>query len=298
MANQIKKTQDIIRENWEMLKDIKKKNLITEEQQKKLAEVMSDAEVAEYVSQKKKKTQDTIKQTRDGRKQTEWFQETIKTRKEDIALIKKVAEKMDVSFEEAYNMLHGGDELKKKVSSKKESKEKMKTPQLETKNHKIDEWKSKKEKLAEWWKEEERPVYIDGSETKIKVLKKELAPGAFVREYQDDGKMPKHLVGEQLFNWKAVLSLGLQDRLPSYEQMETMRWWKENHGKFLENNFQKDWKNLFPGFWIPDDKGFDGVGERTDCWLSDGRDVDLDRDDVNHDDGNPEFGFSLRLLKN
>jgi hypothetical protein len=46
---------------------------------------------------------------------------------------------MDVSFEEAYNMLHGGDELKKKVSNKKESKEKMKTPQLETKNHKIDE---------------------------------------------------------------------------------------------------------------------------------------------------------------
>lgn len=123
MANQIKKTQDIIRENWAMFKDIKKKNLITEEQQKKLAEVMSDDEVAEYVSQKKKKTQDTIKQTRDGRKQTEWFQQTIKTRKEDIALIKKIAEKMDVSFEEAYNMLHGGDELKKKVSSKKEAKE-------------------------------------------------------------------------------------------------------------------------------------------------------------------------------
>jgi len=30
---------------------------------------------------------------------------------------------MDVSFEEAYNMLHGGDELKKKTSEKKESKE-------------------------------------------------------------------------------------------------------------------------------------------------------------------------------
>jgi len=122
MTNKIKKIQDIIRENWAMLKDIKKKNLITEEQQKKLAEVMSDDEVAEYVSQKNKKAQDAIKQTRDGRKQTEWFQETIKTRKEDISLIKKVAEKMDVSFEEAYNMLHGGDELKKKVSNKKESK--------------------------------------------------------------------------------------------------------------------------------------------------------------------------------
>ncbi|MEI8008857.1 MAG: hypothetical protein WCI00_05750 [bacterium] len=43
-----------------------------------------------------------------------------------------------------------------------------------------------------------------------------------MREYQDDGKMPKHLVGEQLFNWKAVLSLGLQDRLPTYNQYKEM----------------------------------------------------------------------------
>ncbi len=123
MANQIKKTQDIIRENGKILKDIKKQWIITEEQQKKLAEVMSSDEVVEYVSQKKKKTQDAIKQTRNDWKKTEWFQTTVKTRKEDIALIKQVAEKMDVSFEEAYNMLHGGDELKKKVSDKKESKE-------------------------------------------------------------------------------------------------------------------------------------------------------------------------------
>ena len=123
MANQIKKTQDIIRENGKILKDIKKQWIITEEQQKKLAEVMSSDEIVDYVSQKKKKTQDAIKQTRDDWKKTEWFQTTVKTRKEDIALIKQVAEKMDVSFEEAYNMLHGGDELKKKTSEKKESKE-------------------------------------------------------------------------------------------------------------------------------------------------------------------------------
>lgn len=92
-------------------------------------------------------------------------------------------------------------------TEKKESKETMKKPQLESENHKIDQGKSKKEKLAEGWKEEERPAYINGSETKIKILKKELAPGAFVWEYQDDGKMPKHMVGEQLFNWKAVFSL-------------------------------------------------------------------------------------------
>jgi|GEM_PF-2142402 len=57
---------------------------------------------------------------------------------------------------------------------------------------------------------------------KIKVLKKELAKGAYVREYQDDGKMPSHLVGEQLFNRKAVLNLKLQDRLPTYAQYQEM----------------------------------------------------------------------------
>ncbi len=86
-------------------------------------------------------------------------------------------------------------------SVKKESKEKMKTPELESENHKIDKWLYKKEKLAQWWKEEQRPAYINWSETKITVLKKELAPGAYVWEYQDNGKMPKHLVGEQLFIW-------------------------------------------------------------------------------------------------
>jgi hypothetical protein len=175
----------------------------------------------------------------------------------------------------------------------------MKTPQLETKNHKIDEWKSKKEKLAEWWKEEERPAYINGIETKIKILKKELAPGAFVREYQDDDKMPKYLVGEQLFNWKAVLNLGLQDRLPTWENMQAMRWsTQEEKNNFLKNNFQKDWKNLFPGYWNPFYKKFFNIGERTACWLSYGFHVVLLKDDLNHFYYNPEFGFSLRLLKN
>jgi len=187
------------------------------------------------------------------------------------------------------------------VKKAKESKEKMKTPQLESENHKIDTWKSKKEKLAEWWKEEERPAYINWSKTKIKVLKKELAPGAYVREYQDDGKMPKHLVGEQLFNWKAVLSLGLQDRLPTYNQYKEMwfspNWWEE-HKKAMNKNFKKWDNDLFPGCWDPDYELFYNFGDRTDCWLADGGDVVLIEDYMNHDGYNPEFGFSLRLLQN
>lgn len=182
---------------------------------------------------------------------------------------------------------------------KKESKEAMKTPQLETKNHKIDEWKSKKEKLAEWWKEVEELAYINGTETRIKILKKELAPGAFVREYQDDGKMPKHLVGEQLFNWKAVLNLGLQDRLPTWENIQSMEWETKEKDDFLKNNFQKDWKDLFPGSWDPNYKEFLNIGKWTNCWLLGANNIDLNRDfDVFHYTYASEFGFSLRLLKN
>jgi hypothetical protein len=83
---------------------------------------MNSKEVTDYVSKKKQESQGTIKQIRDGWK-NELFQTTVKKRKEDISLIKQVAEKMGISFEEAYNMLHGGDELKKKKFSKKESKE-------------------------------------------------------------------------------------------------------------------------------------------------------------------------------
>lgn len=184
-------------------------------------------------------------------------------------------------------------------TEKKESKETMEKPQLESENYKIDKWLTKKEKLDQWWKEEERLAYINGIETNIKVLKKELTEGAFVREYQDDGKIPKHLVGEQLFNKVAVTYLDLWKKLPTRENMVVMRWkTKEERENFLKNNFQKDWKNLFPGFWDPDDKGFYGIGKRTGYWLSDGSIVGINKDNMHHYNGNPEFGFSLRFLKN
>lgn len=185
------------------------------------------------------------------------------------------------------------------MKTRKDYAETMKAPKLEKENHKIDKGLSKKEKLAQWWKEEERRAYINGTKIKIKVLKKELAKGAFVREYQDDGKMPSHLIGEQLFNWKAVLNLWLQNKLPTWENMQTMRWeTKEEKDNFLKNNFQKDWKNMFPACWHPDYKGFGNIGGRMDCWLLDGYNVALNEDIMNHNNNSPEFGFSLRLLQN
>ncbi len=296
MENKIKKIQDVIRENWDVLKGIRKQGIVTEEQQKKLAEVMNSDEIAEYVSERKEKASKYINQKRNWWKQSEWFQEVLKTRKEDISLINKVAERMGDSFEEAYNTLHGGDELKKK-----ESKEKMKTPQLEKENHKIDKGMSVDEKLKNGWKKEKNvPAYIDGVEKKVTVLKKTIewwAKDAFVWEYIDDGVMSKNMVGEQLFNRNAVLNLWLQTKLPSFEQMETIRGGKEKHQEFLKNNFQKNWENLFPGYWGPDFKEFYDISGRTGCWLSDGNNIGVSKDDILHYGGNPRFGLSLRVLK-
>ena len=186
-------------------------------------------------------------------------------------------------------------------SEKKESKEKMKTPELEKDNHKIDKELSVDEKLKKGWKKEKTTAYINWTEKKVTVLKKQIEGSqkdAFVREYLDDGVMPKHLVWEQLFNRYAVLNLWLEKRLPSYEQMETIRWGQENHSKFLKDNFQKNGENIFPGYRHPHTKTFNNVGTRTDCWLSGGHNIGIHKDDMSHDNTHHNYGFSLRFLKN
>lgn len=114
-------------------------------------------------------------------------------------------------------------------------------------------------------------------------------------EYQDD--VLGHLAGEQLFNRKAVLNLWLEKQLPTRENMVAMRWkTKEEKENFLKNNFQKDDKNMFPGYWSPYYKIFGNIGGWTDCWLSGGYNVGLSKGDMNHNNDSHEFWFSLRLL--
>ncbi|MEI7920095.1 MAG: hypothetical protein WCH65_08340 [bacterium] len=55
---------------------------------------------------------------------------------------------------------------------------------------------------------------------------------------------------------------------------------------------------MWPGCWNPTNKKFNDVGTRTVCWLADGTSVGLDGDGMDHNYVDPEFGFSLRLLKN
>ena len=80
--------------------------------------------------------------------------------------------------------------------------------------------------------------------------------------------------------------------------METIIWSEEKYKKFLENNFQKDWENMFPGYRSPTYERFNKVGERMSYWLSDGSHVNIDKDGMYHHDYGYSCGLSLRFLKN
>ena len=54
---------------------------------------------------------------------------------------------------------------------------------------------------------------------------------------------------------------------------------------------------MFPGCWDPDFKKFYNVSERANCWLSDGINVEIYKDNMDHYNNDPRFGFSVRLLK-
>jgi len=97
---------------------------------------------------------------------------------------------------------------------------------------------------------------LDLEPTKIMVLRKEIdgpQQEAYVREYIDDGKTPKHLIGKQKFNVLALMNLeekgyGIIERLPEHKG-------KWPYQSSLEKNFEKDlwkhdWKELNISYWL------------------------------------------------
>ena len=201
--------------------------------------------------------------------------------------------------------------------SDKKSVEEMKIPEFESENHKIDFGLTAEEKKSLKINEtingvtkEERPALVNWIQTKINVLKKELAPGAYVWEYIDDGNMPEYLIGEQLFNWKAIANLWLENRLPTYEQCQEMgfspKWW-EKHIEAM-NKYFKEWDNyIFPWARYPEYQNFYSIGTRADmrlAWKSDwinatfnNNYIHLNLDADKNPASYPEFWFGLRLLK-
>lgn len=168
------------------------------------------------------------------------------------------------------------NEKKSENFSEIKSKEKVKIPQLESKNYKIDEWKSKQEKLVEWWKEYEISVKSERIDTKIKILKKEFAPGAYVMEYQDDGKTPDYLVGQQLFSRGAVVYFNIQHRLPTVDQYKAL-WvdgWpspflSKNTENRIRNKYRQRGKLITSGYGEYNSETIKNIHKSANYWLAD-----------------------------
>ena len=116
--------------------------------------------------------------------------------------------------------------------------------------------------------------YVDWEKTKIKAkVNKEWD----IREYIS--WMPTNLIWEQLFTWNAVVRLWLEKRLPKYEDFKDLK------------------TDIFPGYWGTIYDRFYNLNKRADCWLADGYDIEITKDNINHNFYNPQCGFSVRLVK-
>jgi hypothetical protein len=107
------------------------------------------------------------------------------------------------------------------------SVEKMETPELESQSYKIDFGLSDEEKKSLKIGETKNGVTKEERDSNlgsIIVLRKDLAPFAFVFELTDDGKGPKHLAGKQLFTHDAVQTLpeDIKKRLPKDTDLTAM----------------------------------------------------------------------------
>lgn len=157
--------------------------------------------------------------------------------------------------------------------------------------------------LKRWRQKETVNAFVNGQEKKIQILKGEIQwqyPKAYVRKYIDEpeNSIPKHLIGEQVFNRNAILNLGIENQLPTWEKVIELR--GKNHKSFVKKNFEKDGKMNFPGVYEPKDNEFDDIGAWIDIWLSDGSAAGIDEKSIDHntvegEQMDPEYGSSIIL---
>jgi hypothetical protein len=142
-------------------------------------------------------------------------------------------------------------------------------------------------------------AYLDHHEW-VSLLKKEIPwkqSEAFVWEFAAD--VPEEFIWKQLFNRYAVLNLWLENKLPSYEDLEQLQ--SRDHEKFLKEN-----NVLFLGYRHSGRFHLHDVGSVCHMWLmdrnlSDNNYVEIDNKKMTGRRWDlerlPEFGMPIRLLK-
>lgn len=127
---------------------------------------------------------------------------------------------------------------------------------------------------SDWRKVKKFTWYIKWKENKITC---KVSPEWDIREYIS--WVPQELIWEQLFTYDAICRLGLEKRLPIYDDI-----------KQLDNV-------SLAGYWSPNGKEFNDIGERSDVWLADGNIANFNQIKWHRNKNYRNCGFSGRLLK-
>ena len=159
--------------------------------------------------------------------------------------------------------------------------------------------------LRDWRKKETVKALINGQHKQIIALKWEVVgenTHAFVRKYIDEpaNSIPKHLIGEQIFNRRAIINLWIKEKLPTLEKITQLRW--EDHKKFIKKYFEKDGNMVFPGVYDPNYEELDSIGDWIDVRLQDGTSMGIDTKTFDHNPTeieyrDPEFGSSIVVFE-
>ena len=140
------------------------------------------------------------------------------------------------------------------------------TQKLEDQNLKVN---------SDWREVKEFSWYVKWEKTEIKA---KVNTEWDIREYVS--WVPKELIWEQLFTYNAICRLGLEKRLPTFDDI-----------KVLDSS-------VLAGYWDPNDKKFYDIGERSNVWLAGGSNANFAQNAWGRDGDNGNLGFSGRLLKN
>lgn len=127
---------------------------------------------------------------------------------------------------------------------------------------------------SDWREVKEFVGYVKWEETKIKC---KVSPEWDIREYVS--WVPQELIWEQLFTYSAICRLGLEKRLPTYDDI-----------KVLDSS-------VLAGVWNPTDKFFDFIGERSYVLLAGGSNASFGQNGWYLGNGVRDCGFGGRLLK-
>jgi hypothetical protein len=86
--------------------------------------------------------------------------------------------------------------------------------------------------------------------------------------------------------------------LMTVDELEEKMKDKPSNSDEYKKFFNKEVKDHLAGCWLPFNKSFFSIGDRSNVWLAGGSNANFDQNKWNRDNDHRYYGFSGRLLKN